>query len=209
MKFLWKALSPALLAVLLLTASGCGKSTGSLSGTVKYNNELLEVGQVVAVNDQGQPVGRVDIVTGGKYTLLDLPPGPVTVLVMTYGPDGSPLGAAAAPGHISYPPNMSPEQLKEFESKVLPPSVVKARELLKPIPLKYSDAKQSDLKTTVVEGTVTSFDIELTGEGQIPTRLVAPPSTTAGGPKGPPPGPKGPPPGPKGPPPGPKGPPRQ
>src|SRR5581483_832343 len=123
------------IATVLLAAPGCGKPVGKLSGAVKHNGQLVEVGMVTAVNDKGESVGSTAIQEGGTYTLIDLPPGPVTLVVLTYGLDGEPVGSAAFHDPIPKATRMRApaDSVQQSEKAALPESVVKARERLKPI----------------------------------------------------------------------------
>jgi len=226
-----KAIATILFAAVLSAVPGCAKQTGSLTGKVMLNGEAIESGQVTLLNEQGETVGTSNIVAGGEYAFTDVPPGAVTLVVRTHRPDGQPIGAPpsvpAPPDRVKNPPQPpgvpkpptppppppdAPEAPKGPETASEPESGLKA----KPVPLKYTNPKDSDLKTSVVKGTVTTFNIEMTGEGQIPKalHLVAPPSegSPTGGHPGPPVGPRkgGPPDGPRkgGPPAPPPGPPR-
>jgi hypothetical protein len=169
-------LSFVVMTTVLLTAPGCGKPVGKLSGTVKHNGELVEVGMVTAVNENGEPVGSTTIQQGGTYTMIDLPPGPVTLVVLTYGLDGEPVGSAAFHDPIPKATRIRApaDTVQESEKAALPESVVKARERLKPIPLKYATAQTSDLKVTVVKAEATTFDIEMSGQGEIPKPIAIP-----------------------------------
>lgn len=165
MKF--RGCRPVVVAVTCLFVAGCGNARGGLSGTVSHNGEALASGQVTAFNDKDEVVARCSVVEG-KYSLADMPVGPVKLAVLTVGPDGQPIGAAMAPPKQEERP-LPPEMRKEME-KGLPES---ARQAAKPVPLKYTDAKQSGLTAVVVAG-MKPYNIEMTGKGEIPPRPPQP-----------------------------------
>lgn len=68
-----------LLAVLLLT--GCGASTGTVQGTVTYQNQPVENGEVrfEPVNGRGSVEGGA--ITNGKFMVANLLPGKYKVTV--------------------------------------------------------------------------------------------------------------------------------
>jgi hypothetical protein len=167
---------PVALAAVLLALAGCGKQKGGLSGKVTLNGETLDAGQVTAFNEAGDVLALGPILDG-EYRLSDMPLGPVTLVVQTYAPDGRPAGLAGSPPPPPGARPMPPEIVKDHD-KDLPDAVRKAVESLKPVPLKYSNVKQSDLKVTVAKGE-TNFNIEMTGKGEIP-RPPPPPPGQAG-----------------------------
>jgi len=174
----WRAAA----AVLLLALAGCGKATGTLEGKVTLNGEPLSLGQVAAYHDN--EVLAIATVMDGAYRLTDVPLGPVTLVVETYGHDGRPVVGAVGPATL--PPGAKPlpaEQVKQMQQE-LPEGVRKGLESLKPVPPKYGSFQQSDLKATVVKGT-TTYDIQMTGKGEIPKPPPLPPNVA--GPSGVPP----------------------
>jgi len=170
----------------VLALAGCGKSTGNLAGKVTLNGDPLSFGQLSAYNDKDELQGATTILNG-EYLLEDMPLGPVTLVIQTVGPEGRPVGLNPMPVQ---PPGARPipaEVVKDTQTKGLPESVLKALETVKPVPLKYTSPKNSDLKATVAKG-ATTYDIQMTGKGELPK---APPPPGAGPP---PPRPGGPPP---------------
>jgi len=152
-----------LILVALLSLAGCGKSKGSLKGKVTLNGEVLPYAQVSAYNDKGEMIGQ-SIAVNGQYEIGNLPPGPVTLTVQAHQPGGTPVGMPPmeTPDGRPLPKAAMVEALKK-----LPEEHQKAIEKIKPVPPKYANAKDSDLKTTVGAGE-TSYDIEMTGKGEIP-----------------------------------------
>lgn len=169
----------------VLALAGCGKSTGTLAGKATLNGEPVSFGQLAAYNDKEELQGATTILNG-EYLMGDIPPGPVTLVVQTVGPDGKPVGLNPQPPQPPGARPLPPEIAKENMFKGVPDEVRKAAEGVKPVPLKYISPKNSDLKATVVKGT-TTYDIQMTGKGELP-KAPPPPS---GGPPGPPGGPPG------------------
>jgi hypothetical protein len=181
MRWRWVFLFPALVVLV-----GCGKSTGTLAGKVTLNGEALSYGQLSVFNDKSEILGIATILNG-EYKLADLPLGPAIVVVQSVGPDGQAIGVVSRPPPPKDAKAPPPDLTKELK-KDLPEGIKTALEDLKPVPLKYTNVKQTDLKVTVVKGD-TPFDVAMTGKGEIPK---GPPTPTPGG--APPPGaPGGPP----------------
>lgn len=153
----------------LLASIGCGKPVGNLHGKVEHNGSPLASGQVSAVNEKNEVIGVVSVLDG-TYRFTNLPVGPVTLTVQTHQADGRPLGVSTPP--ITPPGVTVPPEVAKDMQKDLPESSRKALETAKPVPLRYTDAKQSGLKTVVVSGE-TMYDIAMTGEGEIP-QMVQP-----------------------------------
>jgi hypothetical protein len=126
------------MGLLTLGLSGCGKPTGTVTGTVNYQGKPLSSGLVVFVDKEGfvsQPAG---IEADGTYAATGVPVGQVKVCVETLPLSG---------GDGSRPPIVK-------NGKELPPA------RYTPIPAKYKDAKQTDLTTEVKSGP-NVYDIEL------------------------------------------------
>jgi len=176
----------SLLAGLVLSA-GCGKPVNGLYGKVTLNGEKVPTGQVMAFNASNEVLLSTTI-ADGNYELTGLPPGTATLVVQTHLAGGHPLGISVLPplppGQPPLPPEVIQDRLKE-----LPEHLRKAVEGLKPVPLKYADIKQSDLKANVTGG-MTRFDIQMTGQGEYPPPLEMP--NKPSGPVPPPPHPPGP-----------------
>jgi len=154
-----------LCAGVLAFSLGCGnRSTGTLTGKVTLNGESLEAGQVTAHNAAGDRVGTA-MISDGTYTLPDLPLGTVTLLVQTYRPGGDPVVEGLPKAPPGSPP-LSPETRKKM-IEGLPEKTRQQIEKLKPVPPKYGSTETSDLKAVVKAGR-TTFDVEMTGKGEIP-----------------------------------------
>ena len=177
----------AYLAGLLSTAilaAGCGGSkTGDVTGSVTLNGTPLKGGQVTAYNDKGEAVGQ-SMIAEGRYELTNLTPGTVTLVVQTHTPDGQPVT------HVKPPPReneKAPPRVKS-EKKGGEPEVEGPPSTLDPVPLKYTTTKESGLQVTVT-GKNATYDIAMTGKGEIPKG--GPIIPTPGGKQGPPPIPPG------------------
>ncbi len=170
---LYSCLIPALLA-------GCtgAEPTGDLSGAVTLNGSPLKGGEVSALNDKDEVVGR-SLVIDGRYDMTMLPLGATKLVVVTHTGDGQPVtnikpvGPDGAP-----PPNI---KIKDEENNGLPAT-------LDPVPLKYTSAKTSGFQVTLVKGPNT-LDLAMTGKGEMPPKPIIrpsgqPPIGIPGGPPG-------------------------
>jgi len=110
-------------------AAGCGKSKGTISGTVKYKGTPLTSGTIIFRSPDGY-TDSTAINSKGEYTLANFPVGKAKITVAT--------------------------QPYEKETPSGEPS--RRRATRKPvanfvaIPKKYSDPEQSDLTCTVESG---------------------------------------------------------
>jgi hypothetical protein len=139
-----------LLAALL--ASGCGGKKGDVSGTVTYQGKPLPSGTITFLDARNEAVGSSPI-TDGKYTIYQVPVGPVKVLVTTPPP--------LPPNLRPPPPNPAREAMREAmikkktggKSSAPPPAPSDDRPPPPVrIPDKYGLADQSDLTYTVQPG---------------------------------------------------------
>jgi hypothetical protein len=121
-----------LLALMSFGLCGCGSKKGSVSGKVTYQGKLLSTGMVIFVDKDGFVSPPAGIEVDGTYSANNVPVGPVTVCVEVLPILGGDTGG-------------DPKQPR--------PRYV-------PIPEKYKDAKQSDLKFDVKPG-ANDYDIEL------------------------------------------------
>jgi hypothetical protein len=158
--------------------TGCGgKPVGRIAGQVTLNGEPVKVAKVTAYNDKEEILAQ-SMVIDGNYELADLPLGPVTLIVQTHTPDGQPITNVRPPR--DYEKTMPAQARKDIEKKER-----EGQELpttLTPVPLKYTSAKQSDLKVTVEKGSA-AYDIAMTGKGEMP-KATAPVSGVAQPPGG-------------------------
>jgi hypothetical protein len=149
----------ALLSSAGLVAAGCGgEPVGNLTGEVSLNGSPVKAAQIAAFNEKGELVAQV-MALEGKYRMTGVPIGPVTLVVQTHLPDGSPVTAPKFPGR-----DAEPGVKKGADGAVGLPTA------LDPVPLKYTSPKQSGLQVTVVRGT-TTYDVAMTGKGEIPKAL--------------------------------------
>lgn len=176
-RLLFKLTPLVCLSFVLLGCGGSGTG-GSLSGEVTLNGEPLKFGQVTAFGPGGEVLG-VTSVADGRYSLSSLPPGAtVTLVVQTHQNDGQIIGAGMPinPDGKMNPTTPPPEKLAAMGLKELP----------KPVPLKYTRPKESGLTVAVQKGN-TTFDIVMTGKGEIPQDPNPPPKGPQGGTPPPPP----------------------
>jgi hypothetical protein len=147
---------------------GCGgKPTGDLSGSVQLNGAPLKGGQVTAYDDKGEILARA-MVVDGRYELSGLPVGPATLVVQTHTGDGQPITSSKAPPRPGERvPLPIPEKAKKDKDDRSLPDAIVGPQPLDPVPLKYTQQKQSGLQVTVVKGG-TVYDITMTGKGEIP-----------------------------------------
>jgi hypothetical protein len=74
-------------------ASGCGRDTGSITGEVKYNGQLLPIGDIAFLSQEGDRQVRHADIIDGKYSIPSIPVGQAKVIVTTWQPQprkGSP-----------------------------------------------------------------------------------------------------------------------
>jgi hypothetical protein len=114
-----------LLGLSLLLAVGCGGSggKGTVSGTVSYRGQPLPTGNIAFFDSKGQPLTAATI-HDGKYTVNDLPPGPVKITIST-------------------PPEATPPKGQQAESPA---------QAIRHIPYQYSIPDQSTLTYEVKPG---------------------------------------------------------
>jgi hypothetical protein len=138
-------LRTAALLTAVWLAGGCGgggqsqPATHTVSGTVRFNDKVVNYGSVAFYGGDGRPVKSV-IQTDGSYNIRNPPLGEVKVAVETGPP----------PVLISPPGGKGGEPFK-FE-KI-------------DIPLHYSDPEKTDLRYTVTPGQH-RFDINLKPDPQ-------------------------------------------
>ena len=160
-----RAFRPSLVCLALaltLALSGCGKSTATVSGTVKFQGELLPSGTVLIYGADGQPV-KGTISEDGKYMVADAPVGAVKIAVQVQDPSSMPGGGAAGAGgpaeggqDMSKGVPGADEHAKKGMDRAMPGN---ERRVL-PIPARYSSPETSGLSTTLKKGKQ-NFPIEL------------------------------------------------
>jgi hypothetical protein len=133
----WPVRAVAVVVLMGMSLSGCGRPTGSVSGKVTYQGKPLTSGLVIFVDKDGfvsQPAG---IEVDGSYAAQGVYVGPTKVCVETHPLSGGDGGPALTK-----------------DGKEVP----RARYV--PIPAKYKDAKQTELSLDVKSG-ANLFDIEV------------------------------------------------
>ncbi len=129
----------------LVLASGCGKSTGKVSGKVTLNGQPLKGGGTVTF--EGSKGGVSGTITSeGTYTIVSAPEGAVKITLASGMGAGDMGGAETDPSKMRPPRKMAPAA-RAFG--------------LGNIPEKYKKPETSGLTYTVTSGEQT-FDIALT-----------------------------------------------
>jgi hypothetical protein len=140
----------ALMALILasLSVSGCGKSRGVISGTVKYQGKLVTSGTVVMIGPDEIPASSA-IGPDGRYN-LEVMPGRVKVGVSSPSPDQT--AAADRLTAVNLKRGAGP-RVANTPPPAAPPGWF-------PLPDKFADADKSGV-TIDVNGPNDSQDIDL------------------------------------------------
>jgi hypothetical protein len=124
------------MALLAVTAVGCGSSAGTVTGKVTFQGEPITIGTIAFIGPTGKVVSAT--IQDGAYTASDVETGLATITVTSHEP--SPMmhpPTGPKPGEPAPPP------LKYV-----------------PIPERYSNAKRSGVTYTVRPGKQT-YDVAL------------------------------------------------
>jgi hypothetical protein len=132
------------LLLLTVACAGCGRGTGTVSGTVKFNEKPLPGGTIVFHPHDGSAV-RGAIETDGSFSVADVPAGPVKIAVVTL----------AAPRNLGNPDGFV---FKDAKASDKDRSGVAKQYVT--IPERYRDPEKSGLEYTVKTGSQTK-DIDL------------------------------------------------
>jgi hypothetical protein len=104
-----RALLPLCLAA-ALALTGCMGGKGNVTGEVKYNGTPLPSGQITFIGQSGEKVVVPGEIKDGKYSLANVPAGPVAITVHTVPPtrpgrrpDGTTPPAAPAGAFVKIP----------------------------------------------------------------------------------------------------------
>jgi hypothetical protein len=127
-----------LLLLLGLAVLGCGRSTATVSGHVRYQGSPLPAGTVTFYGPNYQ-LSQASIQTDGSYTATKVPLGAVKVAVTTPQPMSKNVEKA----------------LQKWKKGWVPPDVNTGS-----LPSKYHDPERSGLELTVTGGSQ-PFEIEL------------------------------------------------
>ncbi len=145
---------------LLAALSGCGSSTGKVTGKVTYNNKAVGGGQVQFVRaDDKKKVYTSSITPDGSYQILGITPGEYKVTVE--GPNipavkmGMKLEMTKAPKGLD---NMN-DPSGQFQSGTAPQITRNLANLN--LPMRYRSPDNSGLKYTVKAGDDNTYDIPL------------------------------------------------
>ena len=115
--------------LLLVVVAGCGKSKGTINGTVKYKKTPLTSGTIVFRGADGY-MDSASISATGEYRLENFPVGEAKITVVTQRYEKvAPSGKPSTPGGTT-------REVKGFVA----------------IPKKYSDPEKSGLTWTVTKG---------------------------------------------------------
>jgi hypothetical protein len=121
-----------LLGFALMCASGCGKSTGSVTGTVKLKSGTpVSAGSTVTFWSSNNRAYPAEVGADGKYAVPDVPTGEMKVTVAPPSPTAQALTKSKLPGETG-------------ASKPPPPPTS--------IPPKYTKQTDTPLKFTVQRG---------------------------------------------------------
>lgn len=153
------------LALLLPLVAGCGRSTGSVKGTVKVGSKMLKGGSITFVSTEGQPSQGTQIKEDGSYSIPSLTSGNYKVVVQTSQLKG--MGGVGPQGGGG-PKEMKAQKLDPgtavpegyTPSSAGNTGMGKNRALYVPIPDKYEKADTTD-KTYNFPGGDQEFNIEL------------------------------------------------
>jgi len=136
-----------LFCLLAIALAGCGASTGSVTGKVTLNGEVVNGGTVTFIGSD-QKVVTAPISAEGEYTIPKLPPGAAKIGVMPLPtmPKGKGMD-------MMDPSKMGGGAEKPSEPPPKP----------RPIPKRYQDPEKSGLTYTVTKGSQ-EHDIKLEGK---------------------------------------------
>lgn len=129
-------------AIALLVGSGCGPSTGTVTGKVTFNGQPVNLGTVTIHNENGQVASSL-LNEAGEFRITNIKPGLVRITVVT---------------HPSVPPGLQlVEQPPPPASAVYQPSGTKGGVFTSKrrylwIPERYTHPDHSGLTLTVESG---------------------------------------------------------
>jgi hypothetical protein len=129
------------LPLALFALAGCGTDTGTVSGIVRYKDKPLPSGVVIFTTKDTKGSGNSPIDENGRYTVSNLPPGKVTITVITQKTILPP--AASKEGDKKVAPKEGLKKPDEFG---------KGERKFVPIPFKYSMMDKSGLTYEVKPG---------------------------------------------------------
>jgi hypothetical protein len=156
-----------LIVCLLLGTAGCA-SKGDITGKVLYRGKPLPGGTVTFLPAGGKGAYVSPILGDGSYSLTQVPPGEVKIVVETESRNPAPQGnSQAAAKARTYMEMMQKKMEEEMQKRkqVMPPGrrivpLPPSKEEYVPIPAQYKDPDKSGLTYTVTGGKQT-HDIEL------------------------------------------------
>jgi hypothetical protein len=151
-----------ILLYVVFLAGGCGPSTGTVTGKVRYNGKPLSSGSVSFLPESGRGSFGARIKEDGSYTIEKVPVGKVKIVVNL----GKSRGNNPRRAMMHQAMKSNKVELSEEARKSMPSTFKDAAESPQPsawvtsIPKRYSDPDQSGLELTVTGGQQT-HDIEL------------------------------------------------
>ena len=149
------ALAGVLMAFSVGLLSGCGRKVSDVSGTVTYKSKLVTSGTVTMVGADDAFV-QGEIKEDGSYVLKAVPVGEVKVLVSS-----PPLLPQKGGKKLD---RVDPDTGKKYDSKQSEINTLATqlqKDTWRPIPIRYSDITQTDLKFTVTAGGINTHEIKL------------------------------------------------
>ena len=135
-----------LLAMICIWMTGCGPSTGDISGTVSFEGKQLPSGRITFLCEGGDKPVLMSVIDDGSYVINDAPIGNAQVTVETFE-----TTTTAVPNMIASP--SPPDQEGQASSST---------EYVR-IPTRYKARSTSGLKHEIVAGDQ-ARDFELTTE---------------------------------------------
>jgi hypothetical protein len=150
-----------LLFLLPLLLAGCGKSQGTVNGTVKVKGEPLAGGMVLFVDADGAEREAASIDNDGNYTTKKLPVGKYKIYLKPPGPSAQEVfaGMPRGPGGRSAfgpPPKDASDAPSERTDRPTGPS--KKQPV---VPKQYLNARDTPLELEVQKGKQ-EYPIEIT-----------------------------------------------
>ena len=116
--------------------AGCGSTTGTVSGTVKYKGTPLATGRIVLQRIEGRSDVYEGPIKDGLYSIRGIPLGSVKVAIESFVPD--PESLKNVPKGLGIPPGKSADRVAPGKGIT--------------IPKHYADISRSGLEFSVTSG---------------------------------------------------------
>jgi hypothetical protein len=144
------------LALLLLFATGCGQTTGSISGTITYRGDPVADGTVSAFVAGKMIAGKIE---NGRYEIRGVPLGEAFVTVVSLDPNQlNPYDGLQASRKQMAEASKPGEKERDYVAEGAKLGKLHRKRHL--IPIEYSATDTSDLHLTVTPG-ANNFNIDL------------------------------------------------